>query len=119
MRTEDIGRIVTVGSPAVSPDGTRVAYAVTRVDLEGNAYRSAIWLAAADGSTPPRQLTAGEAGDGQPAWSPDGRRLAFTRKKQGEKEAPPEQALLVLHVDGPGEPVTLAHREEAIEQPVW
>ncbi len=119
MRTNDIGRIVTVGSPAVSPDGARVAYTVTRVDLDENRYRSAIWLAAADGSTPPRQLTTGEGGDGQPAWSPDGTRLAFTRKRDPEGEAPPEQVLLVVPVDGPGEPVSLAHRGEAIEHPVW
>ncbi len=119
MRTNDIGRIVTVGSPAVSPDGRRVAYTVTRVDLDENRYRSAIWLAAADGSTPPRQLTAGDKGDGQPAWSPDGTRLAFTRKREAEGDSPSEQTLLVLPVDGPGEGVVLAHREEAIEHPVW
>lgn len=119
MRTNDIGRLVAVGSPAVSPDGSQVAYTVTRVDMDENGYRSAIWLAAADGSTPPRQLTAGDRGDGQPAWSPDGTRLAFTRKREPEGDAPPEQVLLVLPIDGPGEPVALAHRQEAMEHPVW
>ncbi|HEX4211755.1 MAG TPA: S9 family peptidase [Candidatus Dormibacteraeota bacterium] len=120
MRPQDIGRIVTVAAPTLSPDGATVAYLVTRVDLEGNAYRSAIWLAAADRSTPPRQLTSGEHGDGQPAWSPDGTRIAFTRHGVGGDAAKDRgHSLHVLYVDGRGEVVTLAKRNEAIESPVW
>ena len=40
-------------------------------------YRSAVWLAPADGSAPPRQLTLGRKHDSAPRWSPDGRTLAF------------------------------------------
>lgn len=120
MRAQDIGRLVTVGAPALAPDGTTVAYAVTRVDLDGNAYRSAIWLAAVDGSTPPRQLTSGEHGDGQPAWSPDGTRLAFTRQGVGgDKQKDAGHTLHVLYTDGRGEVVTIAQRDEAIEAPIW
>ena len=93
-------RQVTVGSPTLSPDASTVAYVVTRVDLEGNAYRSAIWLAASDGSVPPRQLSSGEHGDGQPAWSPDGTRLAFTRHTSSDAGKRPRHTLHVLHVDG-------------------
>lgn len=112
--------MVTVAAPALSPDGATVAYVVTRVDLEGNAYRSAIWIAAADGSTPPRRLTSGEHGDGQPAWSPDGTRIAFTRHGVGgDKDEDRGHTLHVLHVDGIGELATLAGRNEGIDSPVW
>ena len=97
MQPADIGRLVTVADPKVSPDGRRVAFVVTRVDLEGNRYRSAVWLAAVDGSVPPYPLTAGDR-DGQPVWSPDGRRLAFTR---GHDDG--GGSLHVLPVEGPGE----------------
>ncbi|HYH28778.1 MAG TPA: S9 family peptidase [Pseudonocardia sp.] len=114
MQPVDIGRLVTASDPKVSPDGLRVAFVVTRVDLDGNRYRSAVWLAAADGSSPPFPLTAGEHGDGQPAWSPDGRRLAFVRGREDGRSS-----LHVLPIDGPGETITVCERPEAVEAPAW
>jgi dipeptidyl aminopeptidase/acylaminoacyl peptidase len=35
-------------------------------------------------AAPPRQLTRGDFGDGQPAWSPDGTRLFFTSERDHE-----------------------------------
>ena len=73
-----ISNQIGAASPAVSPDGTQVAYVVTRVDYKANKYRSQIWLASSDAKQPPRPLTAGEKRDGNPSWSPDGTWLAFT-----------------------------------------
>ncbi|GAA4849411.1 S9 family peptidase [Actinomycetospora corticicola] len=110
MQPADIARLVSPGDPRVSPDGGRIAVVVTRVDLEADRYRSTIWLAPADG--PPRQLTSGDA-DTCPRWSPDGTRLAFTRSVSGHHQ------LVVLPVDGPGEPVTLVDRESPIGELAW
>src|SRR5688572_10831540 len=97
VQPADIGRLVTVADPKVSPAGQRIAFVVTRIELERNRYHSAVWLAASDGSTPPYPLTAGDHGDRQPAWSPDGRRLAFTRRRDGGTSS-----LHVLPVGIPG-----------------
>jgi dipeptidyl aminopeptidase/acylaminoacyl peptidase len=116
VKPADIGRIVSAADPKVSPDGRMIAFVVGRVDVEKNRYRSAVWLAAADGSSPPYPLTAGEHGDGQPVWSPDGRRLAFTSRRSEEKGV---STLHVVPVGIPGETLTICERQEAIEEPTW
>lgn len=118
MLPDDIGHMVEVGAPAVSPDGRMVAWTVRRTDLDANRDRSAVWLAPADGSRPPRQVTAGTDGDGEPTWSPDGTFLAFTsaREKDGDEK---RSTLHLLPVDGPGEVVTVTSQPEGISQLRW
>jgi DNA-binding winged helix-turn-helix (wHTH) protein len=59
-------------SPAVSPDGSEVAF------IAGKKLREQVWLVGSDGAQP-RKLV-GKEGDlfGALAWSPDGSRLAYT-----------------------------------------
>ena len=63
----------------------------------------------------PAPVTAGP-NDGQPAWSPDVRFLAFTSKR-GEKEK--EATLHVLPVGVAGEVRTLGSMAEGFDQPTW
>ena len=44
MRPADIGELVDVGEPRVSPDGRGVAYVVTTIDATANRYLSRVWL---------------------------------------------------------------------------
>ncbi len=94
MQPQDLAKLRSPDQPTISPDGRMVAYRLQRIDLEDDAYRSAIWLVPADGSAPPRRLTAGPR-DAAPRFSPDGRWLAFVRT---EDEGKPQ--LHVLPVDG-------------------
>lgn len=100
----------------VSPDGHRVAYVVTRVDLKANTYRSQVWLADVDGSRPPRPLTAGEHRDGNPCWSPDGTWLAFT---SGRSEKKGETTLHVLPIGESGELRTIATMPDGVNELAW
>ena len=96
------------GSPAVSPDGQAIAFVVSTIDLGENITRSRVWLAGAAGE--PAPVTNGPH-DERPAWSPDGRWLAFASRR-GEKEH--ESTLHVLPVDGPGEVRTIATMPDGI-----
>ena len=76
MRPTDLSLLRTPGVPTVSPDGTTAVVAVSRLDLDADEYRSQLWTVPTDGSAPARPLTHGHR-DSAPAFSPDGRWLAY------------------------------------------
>jgi dipeptidyl aminopeptidase/acylaminoacyl peptidase len=96
---EDVWLMRRVGAPAVSPDGRLAVFAVTEPAYERREQRQDLWLVPVDGSAPPRRLTSTPAPESGVAWSPDGRRLAFTTKREGDAE----DQVYVLDLAGGGE----------------
>lgn len=88
-------------SPALSPDGARLAF----------AWNGDVWLVDSSGGTP-RQVTTSVAEDSEPAFSPDGKQLAFTSDRSGSKQ------LYVVSLDG-GSPRQLTFHTEGSTLEEW
>jgi Tol biopolymer transport system component len=100
-----------VTSVALSPDGRLVAYVVREANWDENAFETEIWLAdPASGET--RRLTNAKKSSDAPAFSPDGKRLAFASDR-GEKR----QVYLIDPRGGEAEALTTA--EDGISALAW
>ncbi|MDA2812814.1 S9 family peptidase [Nocardiopsis sp. RSe5-2] len=112
MSSVDLERFHTLGAPALSPDGRTAVVATSRPRLDTDSYRSELWAVPTDGSAPERRLTRGGR-DSAPAYSPDGRLIAFLRAADGGRPQ-----LHLMPADG-GEPWRLTDLPQGAGAPVW
>jgi dipeptidyl aminopeptidase/acylaminoacyl peptidase len=73
------------GGVALSPDGAMVAFTVGETNWDDNTYETEIFLARADGGEPV-QLTRAKKSSNAPAWSPDGKWLAFASDRTDKRQ---------------------------------
>ena len=88
-----------VGAPVASPDGKWAVFSVTDPAYDEKDQGSDLWIAPADGSSPPRRLTFTKGSESGVAWSPDSRRIAFSARREGDEAA----QIYLLDVAGGGE----------------
>ena len=120
---EDLVSLRRLAEFRASPDGGRIVYALSTLDLAANKRRVDLWLVNADGSGQ-RQLTHTPESEASPRWAPDGKAIYFLAKRGGETsqvfrlpldggEASPATALpldvgsFALSADGKGLVVSL------------
>src|SRR3954466_15151152 len=112
MRPSDLALLRTPGVPTLSPDGRIAVVAVTRLDLDADEYRGQLWAVPTDGSAPARPITEGHR-DTAPAFSPDGRWLAYL----GAGKRGKAQIMLLPTAGGNARRLTSHHLGAGV--PVW
>ncbi|MEO8501346.1 MAG: S9 family peptidase, partial [Vicinamibacteria bacterium] len=94
LNSTDLYKMRSVGSVSVSPDGSRLAYAVESNGMTGRAYRQ-LYVATLPSGEPVR-VGGDEDRGGAAIWSPDGKMFAFDGKIGGKS------GLHVANADGTG-----------------
>jgi dipeptidyl aminopeptidase/acylaminoacyl peptidase len=124
---EDLYSFKFLGKPRISPDGQRVAFAVTTIDEHKHEYRTSIWMVPSEGGKAKR-FTTGIGKASNPCWSPDGRWLAFVSEREGEPAGKDEKEqkqhgkgksqIWLIPTDG-GEARQLTFMQHGASNPVW
>ena len=93
----------------------RLQYKLDNVGWIGDRRRH-VFVVAADGSGEAKQLTFGDFEDQYPAWSRDGRRIAFASAREDDWDIQLIRDLYLVDADG-GEPVRLTGGDAWYEAP--
>ncbi len=114
-------------TPRISPDGTRVVFVVLEADFHDSRWVPHLWIVDLPDGTP-RQVTYGYDGEHTPAWSRDGKQIAFVSARpdpsdgdcdgtDGEDPLPVEQ-IWVLPAHG-GEARRITRTRDGILRYQW
>ncbi|HEU0129427.1 MAG TPA: S9 family peptidase [Mycobacteriales bacterium] len=111
---EPFGEVAAATELSAAPDGTRVAFAGTvRKDVESDPV---LRVCVADlGTGAVEQVTAGPHNDRAPAWSPDGRTIAFL----SDRRHPGRYGLYLLEEGRLGEAVAAPELDGSAEWLAW
>jgi dipeptidyl aminopeptidase/acylaminoacyl peptidase len=112
---EDVWLMKRVGAPTPSPDGKWVVFSVVEPAYDEKDQVSDLWLVAGDGSTPARRLTFSKAGETGVAWSPDGKKIAFVARREGDEAS----QVYVLDIAAGGEAVRVTSLSTGARGPQW
>lgn len=102
--------------PTPSPDGSRVAFYVSQADLTTGGRIDDIFAVDRNGMNM-KQLTSEPGYDGEPAWSPDGARIAYRHIDFTTGRS----SIWVMNADGSGKRNLTADMEQthSVGNPAW
>ena len=104
--------LAAVSDAVISPEGSWVAYTLSRENLKEDKSRSRIWMIPVDGGSPVPLTTKAESSS-SPRWSPDSKQLAFLSARDAG-----ETQIWTLNRLG-GEAVQLTDTIQSIEAFDW
>jgi dipeptidyl aminopeptidase/acylaminoacyl peptidase len=107
---QDMIRMHRVSEPQISPDGKWVAYTVATPDMDANRNASNIWMTPTAGGDSIQLTQSGH--DSSPAWSPDGKTIAFLSSRDGNSQ------VYLLSMDG-GEAHEFTHLSIGADIAKW
>jgi dipeptidyl aminopeptidase/acylaminoacyl peptidase len=133
-----------VMDPAWSPDGSRLAFVCRVPDaayeedekrrpprrfrrlkykLDNVGWTAdrpqRLFVVPADGSGQPTQLLSGDFEESGPAWSPDGKRIAFGSARHPDWDIDQVRDVYVTASDGSGEPERITQGDANCDMPSW
>jgi dipeptidyl aminopeptidase/acylaminoacyl peptidase len=111
MTPDDLASFATLSDPQIHPDGDRIVFVVSRMNLDDDRYDRSIWIWDGDAARP---FTHGPV-DARPRWSPDGARLALLRASGKKGEA---AQLAVMDSSG-GEAEVLTSFDLGVSEAEW
>lgn len=107
LQSKDVFDLEFANEPQIAPDGRRIVYARTSMDIMTDRARSNLWIINVDGSDH-RALLSGRQSFSSPRWSPDGARLAYISAAEGSPQLyvrwmdTGQTALLTNLIEAPG-----------------
>jgi dipeptidyl aminopeptidase/acylaminoacyl peptidase len=107
---DDLRSMHRVADPKISPDGKWVAYAVATPDMDANRNANNIWIVPTGGGAAIQLTQSGR--DSAPAWSPDGKTLAFISSRDGNSQ------VYLLSMQG-GESHAITHLSTGADMVKW
>ena len=112
---EDLWLMKRVGAPVPNPEGKWAVFSVTQPAYDAKETSADLWLVPLDGSAPARQLTQTKAPESGADWSPDGTKIAFSAKRDGDDVA----QIYVLDVMRGGEAQRVTSLGTGARAPQW
>ncbi len=112
---EELWLMKRVGAPVPSPEGKWAVVPVAQPAYDAKDASSDLWLVALEGGASARQLTQTKAPESGADWSPDGTKIAFSAKRDGDDAA----QIYVLDVARGGEAEWWTSLATGARSPQW